>query len=304
MNDTELNVVTGAFSYTGQHITRRLLSMGKRVVTLTGHPGQNPFGDRVSAHPFSFDDPDRLAEILEGATTFYNTYWIRFPYGEITFDGAVENSKALMRAAKTAGVRRFVHVSITNAAQASELPYFGGKARVEQALMESGLSYAIIRPTLVFGPGDILINNIAWMLRRFPVFAVIGSGKYRVQPVFVEDMAKITVEAGQNSENVIVDAVGPETFAFDELVRLIARAIHRRAGIVHAPPLIAYLFSKMIGYLVRDVVLIWDEVEGIQANLLVSDGPPTGETRLSEWLDQNADAVGTRYASELKRHYV
>ena len=304
MNDNELNVVTGAFSYTGQYITRRLLSVGKRVMTLTGHPGRNPFGDKVSARPFNFDDPDRLAESLEGATTFYNTYWVRFPYGEITFEGAVENSKTLMRAAMAAGVRRFVHVSITNAAQAPELPYFGGKARVEQALMDSGLSYAIIRPTLVFGPGDILINNIAWMLRRFPVFAVIGSGKYRVQPVFVEDMAKITVEAGQKNENVIIDAVGPETFTFDELVRLIARAIHCRAGIVHAPPLIAYLLSKMIGYLVRDVVLIWDEVEGIQANLLVSDGPPTGETRLSEWLERNSNGVGERYASELKRHYV
>jgi NADH dehydrogenase len=304
MKDKSFDVVTGAFSYTGQHITRRLLSMGKRVITLTGHPGQNPFGDRVSARPLSFDDPDRLAESLEGAATFYNTYWVRFPYGEITFDRAVENSKTLMRAAKAAGVERFVHVSITNAARAPELPYFGGKARVEKALMESSLSYAIIRPTLVFGPGDILINNIAWMLRRFPIFAVIGSGDYRVQPVFVEDMAKIAVDAGQKSGNLIIDATGPETFTFDELVRLIARKIRRRAGIVHTPPTLAYLLSKMIGLLVRDVVLIWDEVEGIQANLLVSDEPPTGETRLSDWLEQNADSVGKHYASELKRHYL
>ena len=134
--------------------------------------------------------------------------------------------------------------------------------------------------------------------------SVAPLGEYRVQPVFVEDVANIVVEAGQKSENVIIDAVGPETFTFDELVRLIARKIHRRAGIVHAPPAVAYIFSRMIGYLVRDVVLIWDEVEGIQASLLVSDGPPTGETRLSDWLQQNAGTVGKRYASELKRHYV
>jgi uncharacterized protein YbjT (DUF2867 family) len=303
MDDNDINAVTGAFSYTGRHITKRLLSMGKKVITLTGHPNQNPFGDQVEAFPYNFENPGQLRETLKGVTTFYNTYWVRFPYGEITFGRAVENSKTLMRAAKAAGISRFVHISITSAAQAPELPYFGGKARVEQALMESGLLYAIVRPTLVFGPGDILINNIAWMLRRFPIFAIIGSGDYRVQPVFVEDMAAIAVDAGQKNENLIIDAVGPETFTFDELVRLIARKIGRRAGIVHAPPLIAYLCSKMIGCVVRDVVLIWDEVEGIQANLLVSDGPPTGETRLSEWLEQNADEVGKRYASELKRHY-
>ena len=304
MNDNELNVVTGAFSYTGQHITWRLLSMGKRVITLTGHPENNPFGDRVTALPFSFDDPDKLAQSIEGATTFYNTYWVRFPHGPITFEKAVENSKTLMKAAKKAGIRRFVHISITNAAQGRDLPYFGGKTLVEEALIASGLSYAIIRPTLVFGPGDILINNIAWMIRRFPAFAVIGSGDYLVRPIYVEDEAKIAVDAGHKDEDMIVDAVGPETYTFDELVRLIAQKIGGRARIVHVPPLIGFLCSKMIGYLVRDVVLIWDEVVGIQANLLVVNGPPTGETRLSEWLDQNANTVGTRYASELKRHYV
>lgn len=303
MNDNELHVVTGAFSYTGRHITQRLLSMGKRVITLTGHPDANPFGGRVAAFPFNFDEPERLVESLRGATTFYNTYWVRFPYGEITFEKAVENSNTLIRAAKEAGVRRFVHVSITNAARASDLPYFRGKALVEEALIGSGLSYAIIRPTLVFGPGDILINNIAWMLLKFPIFAVIGSGDYSVQPVFVEDIAKLAVDAGYEQRDMAIDAVGPESFTFDQLVRLIARKTGGRARIVHVPPRIGYLLSRMIGYLVRDVVLIWDEVEGIQADLLVSDAPPTAETRLSEWLESNADAVGTRYASELRRHY-
>ncbi len=303
MQDNEFNVVTGAFSYTGRHITERLLSMGKRVITLTNHPEANPFGDRVAAFPLDFERPERIVESMRGADTFYNTYWVRFPHGKVTFEGAVENSKTLIRAATEAGVRRFVHISITNASRAPSLPYFRGKALVEEALIESGLSYAIVRPTLVFGHGDILINNIAWMVRRFPVFAVIGAGDYRVRPIFVLDEAKTAVDAGQREENVIVDAVGPEVFTFDELVRLIAEKTHSRTRIIHVPPRIAYLLSRMIGWLVRDVVLIWDEVEGIQANLLVTDGTSTGETRLSEWLEENAARVGIRYASELKRHY-
>jgi NADH dehydrogenase len=303
MNENELDVVTGAFNYTGRYITRRLLSMGRNVRTLTSQGGEGSLAEKVEAFPFTFDDPARLKESLKGASAFYNTYWVRFPRGETTYEKAVENTRVLIRAAKEAGVRRFVHISITNASQDSALPYFKGKGQIEEALIESGLSYAIIRPAVIFGKEDILINNIAWILRRFPVFGVMGSGAYRLRPIFVEDLARIAVDAGQKNENVTIDAVGPETFTFDELVRLIARKTGSRSGIIHVPPAMGYLFSKMIGLLVGDVVLTWDEVRGLTAGLLDTDSPPTGETRLSEWLEQNAQGVGKRYASELKRHY-
>jgi NADH dehydrogenase len=301
----ELNVVTGAFSYTGKYITQRLLSMGERVRTLTGHPNRpNPFGEQVSVSPFSFDDPAELTKSLRGATTLYNTYWVRFSHGRVTFDQAVENTKALIKAAEEANVRRIVHLSITNASEDSPLPYFRGKGLLENAIVQSGLSYAIIRPTVIFGAEDILINNIAWLLRRFPVFAVPGSGDYGAQPVFVEDVAEIAVNAAHRDEDVVVDAVGPDTYTFDELVRLIADKIRSKARIVHLSPSLALLLSRMAGYLVKDVMLTRDEVEGLMANLLVSDGPPTGQTRLGDWLDENADSVGARYASELSRHYL
>jgi len=305
MEAAELNVVTGAFSYTGKYITQRLLSMGKRVRTLTGHPNrQNPFGEQVTVSPFNFDDPAELTKSLRGATTLYNTYWVRFSHGRVTFDEAVENTKALIKAAGEAGVRRIAHLSITNALEDSPLPYFRGKGLLENAVIHSGLSFAIIRPTVIFGAEDILINNIAWLLRRFPVFAVPGSGGYRVQPVFVEDVAEIAVNAAHRDEDVIVDAVGPDTYTFDELVRLIADKIRSKARIVHLSPALALFLSRMAGYLVKDVMLTRDEVEGLMANLLVSDGPPTGQTRLSDWLDENAGSVGVKYASELSRHYL
>lgn len=304
MEAPELNVVTGAFGYTGKYITWRLLSVGKGVRTLTGHPNrENPFGEQVSVSPFSFDNPSELVKALQGATTLYNTYWVRFSHGQVTFDKAVENTKTLIKAAEEAGVQRIVHVSVTNASEESPLPYFRGKGLVEKAIIHSRLSYAIIRPTLVFGAEDILINNIAWLLRRVPVFAIPGSGDYRVQPVFVEDVAEIAVSTAHHHENVVVDAVGPEVYTFDELVRLIADKIRRGAKIVHLSRGLALLLSRMIGYLLRDVLLTRDEVEGLMSNLLVSESPPTGQTRLSDWLAQNADSVGARYASELNRHY-
>ena len=302
---SELNVVTGAFSYTGKYITQRLLSMGKEVRTLTRHPDRkSPFGDQVTAFPFNFDRPSDLIESLRGATTFYNTYWIRFPYGKATFEKAVENTKVLIKAAEEAGVKRFVHISITNASEDSPLPYFRGKGLLERTIIQSRLSYAIIRPTVIFGAEGILVNNIAWLLRKFPVFAIPGSGEYQLQPVFVEDVAEIAVNAAHKDENMIVNAVGPETYTFDELVRLIANKIHSRARIIRLKPGLTFFLSKLVGYMVRDVVLTGDELEGLMANLLLSGGPPTGKTQLSDWLEQNEDTVGIQYyPSGLKRHY-
>ena len=304
METTELNVVTGAFGYTGRYITQRLLSMGERVRTLTGHPDrENLVGYQVSTFPFNFDKPNQLTKSLQGATTLYNTYWVRFSHGQVTFDKAVENTKTLIKAAEAAGVRRMVHISITNPSEESPFPYFRGKALVEKAITHSGLSYAIVRPTVIFGMEGILINNIAWLLRRFPVFAIFGSGDYRIQPVFVEDVAEIAVRVGHENDNVVMDAVGPEIFTFDELVRLIASKIHSRAKVVHLRPGLALFLARLIGYAVRDVVITKDEIEGLISNLLVSKGHPTAQTLLSEWLEQNADNVGIKYISDLVRHY-
>ncbi len=299
-----LNIVTGAAGYTGKYITRRLLAAGQQVMSLTGHPGrETPFGAQVPLLPFNFDDPKALAENLQGATVFYNTYWVRFSHGDVTFDTAVKNTKILLKAAKSAGLKRFVHISIANPDSSSSLPYYRGKGLLEQAVMESGLSYAILRPAVIFGPEDILINNIAWLLRTFPVFAIAGSGEYKIQPVFVEDLAELAVRAAERQENTVMDAVGPETFAFNELVRLISRQVKSRARIVHVPPRLILLFSHLIGVLVRDVVLTKEEIEGLVANLLVSSSAPTGWTRFSEWVESSKGTLGTRYSSELGRHY-
>lgn len=300
----QVDVVTGAFGYTGRYIATRLLESEARVKTLTGHPDRpNPFGDRVAVAPLSFDDPRGLVEHLREARTLYNTYWVRFPRGVVTFERAVANSEILVRAARDAGVRRIVHVSITNPSPDSPFPYFRGKARVEELIRDSGIAFAIVRPTVVFGREDILINNIAYLLRRIPVFGIAGSGSYRVRPVSVEDVADLCVRSGRTGTDDVIDAVGPETFTFEELVRLIARTISVRRLFVHVPPAVALAAASTIGRVVGDVVVTREELEGLMAELVTTDGPATGTRRLTEWLTQNASVVGRRYASEIGRHY-
>ena len=304
MELTGLSAVTGAFGFTGKYITQRLLSMGMPVRTLTGHPNRpNNFGNEVDVFPLNFDSLDQLVSSLQGAEVLYNTYWIRFPRGRVSFDQAVTNTSTLIRAAEEAGLRRIVQISITNASVDSPLPYFKGKALAEEAVVKSRLSHAIIRPALLFGKEDILVNNIAWFLRRFPVFPIIGSGSYRVRPVFVEDLAEIAVSAAQQSDDLAVDAVGPETMTFEELVRLISASVGGRARILNSNPGLALLFSRLTGYLVRDVVLTRDEIDGLMQELLVTQGPATGQTRLSEWLVHDASTLGAGYSWELSRHY-
>ncbi|PKB63583.1 MAG: epimerase [SAR202 cluster bacterium Io17-Chloro-G2] len=309
-DDLEINVVTGAFSYTGKYIAQRLLSMGKSVTTLTNHPQRpDPVLNSIQIHRYNFQDTHQLEESLRGATTLYNTYWLRFARGLSTFELAVENTETLIQAARAAGVRRMVHVSITNPSPDSELPYFRGKALVEQAIIGSGMEYAIIRPTLVFGAEDILLNNIAWFLRRFPIFPISGSGDYLVQPVYVEDLAELAVAAGQellSPGNIgkVIDAAGPEKFTYRDFVSLVAQKVQSRAKIVHVPPAVLLGLATMMNLLVRDMVLTKDEIKGLMAGLLVSRDPPTCQTPLSRWLDQNRNLLGRRYASEIKRHYL
>ena len=297
-------VITGAFSYTGKYATRLLVNRGYGIRTLTYHPERvNPFGDRVQVFSYNFGDPDQLTQTLLGASTLVNTYWVRFPRGTANFESAVQNTCTLMNAAKNAGVRRIVHVSIANPSLESKLGYYKGKAQLEQAVVESGLSYTILRPTVIFGLEDILINNIAWFVRHFPVFAIPGDGRYRIRPIYVEDMARLIADAVERDGNAVLDAVGPETYTFGELVRQIAAQLRRRTRLVHLPMPVAYVSTLLAGQLVGDVVLTWEEYKGLMGDLLAPDGPSSGETSLSQWLAANREHIGTKYASEVARHY-
>lgn len=299
----ETHFVTGAFSYSGRYITRRLLARGVNVRTMTGKTPGAGDSDLVEVFSYLFDDFEKMVDALRGASVVYNTYWVRFNHGSNTYDLAVENTKKLIDAAVAAGVRRFVHVSITNPSEDSALPYFNGKAILERYLKESGLSYAILRPTVLFGREDILINNVAWILRRFPVFGMIGDGGYEVQPVYVDDLAELAVRMGEPDENVVMDAVGPETFKFRDLVSLIRNSIGSKSLIVSMKPATALLFARIIGGLVGDVLLTRDEVDGLMGGLLVSGEPPTCPTKFTDWLSRNSSRLGRSYSSEIARHY-
>ena len=299
-----MDVVTGAFSFTGKYIAARLLALGREVRTLTRHDqAASPFSDKVRAFPLDFADPQGLREALRDTDTLYNTYWIRSPRGEVTFERAIANTKVLLDAARDAGVRRVVQISVSNASRSSSLPYFRGKALADDALAGSGLSYAIVRPTLIFAREDVLVNNIAWLLRRLPLFVIPGDGRYTLQPIAAEDVAELSVEAAGSDEPRGFDAAGPDVFSFEELVRLVREAVGSKARIVHAGVGVTHGLGALLGAVLRDTLITRAELQGLMENLLTSSGPPTGKHRFADWLRTNARDLGRSYTSERRRNW-
>jgi uncharacterized protein YbjT (DUF2867 family) len=301
----QLDVVTGAFSYSGAAIARDLREAGHRVRTLTGHP---PAADLskdtdIEVRPLDFTDADELARSLDGAHTLYNTYWVRFDRGQNTHARAVANSRVLFDAAKRAGVQRIVHISITHADPSSPYPYFAGKAQVEQHLQDTGIPYAILRPAILFGGDGVLINNIAWLLRHLPVFGIGGDGAYRIRPIHVDDLASLCVRQGAASENVTLDAVGPESIPFKAMVTAIRTATGSHAAIVPVPGWLLPPLSAALGAALRDVLLTAQEYRAMAAGLADSAAPAAGRIVLSEWIAEHGRTLGRTYANELERHF-
>jgi uncharacterized protein YbjT (DUF2867 family) len=299
----QTDVVTGAFGYSGAAIARELAAAGHRVRTLTGHPGRAPDGSEIDVRPLDFADPGGLERDLRGAHTLYNTYWVRFGHGSASHAAAVANSRALFAAAARAGIQRIVHVSITHADPASPYPYFSGKAAVEAYVRDLGVPYAIARPAILYGGDGVLLNNIAWLLRRLPVFAVGGRGDYRIRPIHVDDLARLCLQLGGRPDSVTVDAVGPESLAFRDMVLAIRAAVGSRALVVPAPGWAIPPLSAVLGAALRDVLLTPDEYRAMADGLADSDGPSTGSTSLTGWIADHGSELGRAYANELTRHY-
>ena len=300
--DNEIHAITGAFGYSGKYIAKSLIEEGHRVITITNSlDRRNPFGDRIKVFPFNFDEPEKLEETLRGVSVLYNTYWVRFNHKTFTHADAVRNTEIMFKPAKRAGVKRIIHISITNPSLDSPLKYFSGKARLEKSLIESGISYAILRPTVLFGKEDILINNIAWGLRYLPVFGVFGDGKYKIQPIYVQDLAVLSIQRGRERKNTVTNAIGPETFTYRDLVKTVGEIIGKRRPIISVTPEIGYFAGWIIGKLVNDVMITKEEIEGLMANLLYVESPPTGSTKLTEWAKRHSETLGLKYTSELAR---
>ena len=298
-------LITGASGYIGGAVAERLVDCAE-VRSLTSHPAKNRFGDRVHSFPYDFEHPERMADAFRGVDVFVNSYYVRFNYGRVRFEQAVERSRQLFALARTAGVRKVVHVSVSNASEESDLPYYRNKGRIERIVRDSGIEHTILRPALVVGPNDILVNNIAYFLRRLPVFTMFGAGRHRVQPITLDAFADLALEAVHGAHrNQTLAVAGPTDWLFVDMVRSIRRAVRSRAVIVPAPAVVALAGLGAAGLLLGDVVLTSDEVKGLTREYLFAGQPLRRGLDFSAWIAQDsiASVLGRRYANELSIHF-
>jgi nucleoside-diphosphate-sugar epimerase len=307
MPEIPLHVVTGAFGYSGKYISRELLKRGYRVRTLTNSlHRRNPFGERIEVYPIDFKDVNALTDSLRGAAALHNTYWVRYTVnkGWVSFGHqlAVENSRILFKCARRAGVKRIIHLSVTNPDKAPGWPYYVGKVKVEKILKRSGISHSIVRPSLIYGgPENVLVNNIAWTIRHLPLFGLFGDGRYRLSPIHVEDLARVCVDEAVENGDRVVNVIGPETFEYRDFVRLISRKLEKRRLIVPVPDFLVLLSGKLLSIILRDIVITAHEIRGLKEELMHVDSEPLGRIRFSLWLNKAAPTLGTTYTNDLKR---
>jgi NADH dehydrogenase len=235
---------------------------------------------------------------------------VRFSHGSATRESAVANTRTLFDAAARAGIERIVYVSILHADTASPYPYFSGKGELERHLAATGVPYAIARPAILFGSSaglgvtaSVLLNNIAWLLRHLPVFGIGDGGGYRLRPIHVDDLARLCVELGGRTDNVTLDAVGPDSPTFREMVTATRAATGSRSLLVPAPGWLIPPLSAVLGAALRDVLLTSEEYRAMAAGLATSDAPSTGQRSLMDWIASHGNELGRTYANELNRHY-
>lgn len=299
--------ITGVLGYSGRYIAQEAAKQGWRVIGLTNSAERldNTEGWELRPMPWSTAE-----DVLADVNVLVNTYWVRFSYAggkhaAFSHEEAIRNTRILFDAARRAGVQRIIHTSITCPDATSTLPYFRGKAELETALESTGIAHSILRPAVLFGDSpqeSILINNMAWSLRRLPAVATFGWGHYQLQPLHVQDFAEIALrEAEQTDQHRIIHATGQETYTFRALWKLLAEAMGISRLILPVPAGIGYAATSVLGHCKNDIMLTRDEISGLCENRLAVPGSGIGSRPLSQWVRQHADTLGRTYESELAR---
>lgn len=237
-------LVTGGTGYVGTHVCRALIARGflPRLLVRPGSEGRIPkdVRDRCRVSPGDATNREAVTCAAEGTSAIVHLVGIirEFPQRGITFEEAhVTATRNAVEAARRWKIDRLVHMSALGARPGGPTGYFDTKGRAEEIVRRSGLRWTIFRPSVIFGPGDRFVNDLAGMIRSAPLVPVPGDGKYRLQPVFAGDVAKGFADAvlRPGAEGKTFEVGGPERFSYGELLEKIAAGIGRRLRTIHVP---------------------------------------------------------------------
>lgn len=279
----KLVTVFGASGFIGRNIVRELARRGARVNAVCRDVEKakflKPMGVVGQVTPMRADvtDPAAIARALNGASMVVNLVGILYQSGRNTFEAVQATAPGVIaKAAKEAGVDALVHVSAIGADPNSKAAYARSKATGEAAVRSGFPEATILRPSIVFGPDDNFFNQFAAYATIAPALPLIGGGKTKFQPVYVDNVADAVMAAldRPDAKGATYELGGPAVYSFRDLMRMILKETNRKAWLVEVPFWAASLKSRFLEVLPKPP-LTRDQVELLKTDNLVADGAKT-----------------------------
>jgi uncharacterized protein YbjT (DUF2867 family) len=271
-----LIAVAGGSGFIGRAIALRIAAIpSTRVRVLSRYPDKARTRFKQPNVECVFGDVTMTAALKDALArttavvnaTQFDGYPVENPARGLTFERIdFGGTAALLGAAKQTGTAQFIYISGASADETSVHPGFRAKGLAERAIRESGLTYTIFRPSLVYGPEDKVLNGLVKALRLTPVFPVPGTGKQKVQPVLVDDLAAcVALALTGKGANGTYEVGGPDLMTFDEMMRLVMEVTGARRPIIHIPESIMRAFGA-VGEKLPTPVLSRDAVKFVTAD--------------------------------------
>jgi len=251
-------LVAGGTGFIGSAIVRELARRGERVAVLSHRPerARDRFPDlQIEVRAGDARDAASLRAAVDGiATVISCMQFPNFPVenprkGHTFLEVDARGNERLVAAAQAGGVRAYVYLSGAGAAPDAPYHWYRAKWQAEAAIRASGLRFTILRPAWVYGPEDRALNRFVALARRLPVVPVIGTGRQRLQPVFVEDVARVVGDSLANpaAANATFEIGGPEVLTMDEVLRTLLAVLGKRRPLVHVPVFLPRLAGALLG---------------------------------------------------------
>ncbi len=285
--------VTGATGFVGTALVGALQQEGHQVRRLVRRYPAGRSSDLAESVVGSLSDAEALRRLCDGADALVHLVAIIRERGAATFESVnVAGVQQVVAAARTAGVRRFVHLSALGADAASRYPYLRSKGLGEDAVRVSGLNYTILRPSIIFGPSDEFVNLLAALVVALPAVPIAGSGGSMLQPISLRNLCQIVIGCLESDQHSFksYEIGGPEQISYESLVRTIAGELGLRRLLVKIPLWTMIPVASLMGRL-----LPYPPVTPGQLSLLNIDNITTNNAALEVFhldLDRLAGNIG------------
>lgn len=231
--------VTGATGFVGRNLVNRLLKDNHEVTVLAHHKsGENLFDNRVRLFTGSVSNIAEMVPVFQNSLIVFHLVGIITETRKNTFEKTVaQGTRNLVAASREANVKKIIYLSALGTSADAETAYHKTKYQAERAIKESGLDWTIFRASVIYGKNDGFLRTMSSVIKFLPFIPIFGDGKYKMQPVFIEDLTDVLTKAlvYPLSSRQTIDIGGPEQLEYVMVMEMIKKALRKRRLNFHIP---------------------------------------------------------------------